>query len=73
MGGIMEERVKCIADVYDALIAERSYKKAISHDEAMRIISEGRGTQFDPDLTDLFMSLSDSIKEISEVGENGKA
>jgi len=61
----LQARMMSIADVYDALISERPYKKAFSHEEAMQIIAEGRGTQFDPNLTDLFISLSDKIKEIS--------
>ena len=61
----LKARMMSLADVYDALVSERPYKKALPHEQAMRIISEGRGTQFDPKLTDLFMSLSDQIKEIS--------
>jgi putative two-component system response regulator len=61
----LQARMMAIADVYDALVSERSYRKAFSHEEAMQIIYEGRGSQFDPDLTDLLMSLSDKIKEVS--------
>ena len=39
-----------IADVYDALVSERSYKKRFSFEEADRIILEGMGTQFDDSL-----------------------
>jgi len=66
----LQARMMTLADVYDALISERPYKKAFSHEEAMKIISEGRGTQFDPDLADLFIRLSDKIKRISEEGIN---
>jgi len=62
----LQARMMAIADVYDALVSERPYKKAFSHEEAMRIIAEGRNTQFDPNLTDLFLGLSDQIKQISE-------
>jgi len=62
----LQARMMAITDVYDALVSERPYKKAFSHEEAMRIIAEGRTTQFDPDLTDLFLGLSDQIKKISE-------
>jgi putative two-component system response regulator len=47
-------RMMAVADVYDALTSERPYKKAFSHEEALRIIVEGRGTHFDPALVDLF-------------------
>jgi len=65
----LQARMMSITDVYDALISERPYKKAFTHEEAMRIIADGHGTQFDPDLTDLFVSLSDKIKEISELNQ----
>jgi len=47
-------RMMALADVYEALIADRPYKKAFSHDEAAKIIMEGRGTHFDPALVNLF-------------------
>jgi len=64
----LQARMMALADVYDALITERPYKKALPHEEAMKIIAEGRGTQFDPNLTDLFIKLSDKIKKIAEEG-----
>jgi len=63
----LQSRMMSITDVYDALISTRPYKKAFTHEEAMQVIAEGRGTQFDPALTDLFVSLSDEIKEINDV------
>jgi len=50
-------RIMAVADVYDALRSNRSYKKAILHDKAVAIILEGRGTQFDPAVVDAFMKL----------------
>jgi putative two-component system response regulator len=61
----LQARMMTLADVYDALVSHRSYKKAFTHEEAMQIIGEERGTHFDPDLTDLFISLSEKIKLIS--------
>ena len=68
----LQARMMAIADVYDALISERPYKKAFSHEEAMGLISGGRGTQFDPNLVDLFISLSDTIREVSKTTKNGE-
>jgi len=59
----IQGRLLAIADVYDALVSERPYKKAFSHEEAVDIISEGRGTHFDPQLVDLFLSVSDEFKK----------
>jgi putative nucleotidyltransferase with HDIG domain len=41
-------RVLCVADVYDALTSVRSYKRAFTHEEAMEIMRQDVGTQFDP-------------------------
>ncbi len=48
-------RIMALADVYDALVSERVYKKAFPKEKALAIIAEGRGTQFDPYLTDIFL------------------
>ena len=64
----LQARMMTLADVYDALVTERPYKKAFSHEEAMNIIREGRGSQFDPELTDLFLSRSSEIKEAAKKG-----
>src|SRR4029079_15063671 len=50
-------RILCIADVYDALTTERSYKKAFSHLEAMEIMRRESGRQFDPQLFAKFEEL----------------
>src|SRR5205085_11060899 len=47
-------RILCIADVYDALTSERSYKKAVSHDQALDMMRSDVGGQFDPELFPLF-------------------
>jgi putative two-component system response regulator len=47
-------RIVALADVYDALTSKRVYKEAFSHEEAKRIILEGCGTQFDPDIVEAF-------------------
>jgi HD-GYP domain-containing protein (c-di-GMP phosphodiesterase class II) len=51
-----EARVVAIADVFDALTHQRRYKAAFPVIRAEEFIAAGRGSQFDPDLTDLFLS-----------------
>ena len=51
----LEARIMALADVYDALISERCYKKPFPVDEAVNIIKEGAGTQFDPTLSAMFI------------------
>ncbi|MCL2702198.1 MAG: response regulator [Defluviitaleaceae bacterium] len=57
-------RLLAIVDVYDALISQRVYKAAYSHEKAVEIIKEGRGTQFDPHLVNLFLSMEDRFKHV---------
>jgi putative two-component system response regulator len=53
----LQGRIMALADVYDALVSERPYKKAFTHAEAVRIIQDGKGTQFDPALTEVFVAV----------------
>ena len=54
-------RIMSVVDVYDALISERPYKKALTDEEAMQIIGNGAGTHFDPDIATIFCELKDTI------------
>ena len=55
-----------IADVYDALIFDKPYKKACSHDEAVKTIVENSGLHFDPDLVDIFLGVADEFNKIAK-------
>ena len=57
-------RTMAVVDVYDALVSERPYKKSCTHEEAVGIISDSKGTHFDPAIADLFLSVSNDFKEI---------
>jgi putative two-component system response regulator len=59
-------RLAALADVYDALVCARVYKAAMPYDEAMKIISSGKGTQFDPLITDAVVQIQDQFREISQ-------
>jgi putative two-component system response regulator len=58
-------RLMAVADVYDALISMRAYKQAMTHEKASGIIAEGRGTHFDPDVVDAFLSIQSEFKSIA--------
>ncbi len=58
-------RLMALADVYDALISRRVYKEALPHEEATRIITEGRGKHFDPDIVDAFLAIQDEFQTIA--------
>ncbi len=55
-------RIMAIADVFDALISERCYKKAFTLDEAFNIIKESAGSHFDPTLAGLFLGMRGEIE-----------
>jgi putative two-component system response regulator len=57
----LQGRLMAIADVYDALVSERPYKKAFTHEKAVEIIIGNSGTQFDPTLIDVFKQVSDEF------------
>jgi putative two-component system response regulator len=59
-------RICAVADVFDALTSERPYKRAYSVAEAFEIMSQGRGTHFDPQLLDLFVAGVDEIDRIRD-------
>ena len=62
----LSARLMAVADVYDALISERVYKAAFSHETAVEIIRDGRGSHFDPDMVDAFLSLSEEFRRIAQ-------
>ncbi|MDR3073693.1 MAG: response regulator [Deltaproteobacteria bacterium] len=61
----LSARITTFADVYDALRSARPYKEGLKHEEALRIIVEGSGKQFDPYLTSVFVRLSDRVEAIA--------
>ncbi len=68
-------RIFSVADTLDALTSERNYKKSISFEEAVKIIESGAGTQFDPDIVSVFLSIPIEVwenikRQISRCGES---
>ena len=59
-------RIMAIADVYDTLISGRPYKEAVSHEKAVEIILDERGSQFDPQLIDAFGEIHATFRAIAE-------
>ena len=54
-----------LADTYDAITSKRVYKPAYSHEAAIESITAACGTQFNPDLIDVFLKVEQKMKEIS--------
>ena len=60
----LEGRIAAVADVFDALITNRCYRRAFALPDAIRIMKDGRGSQFDPRILDVFL---DHLPEILTV------
>lgn len=55
-------RIMAVADVFDALVSERCYKKAMSYEDAFKIIEKDAGSHFDPDVARIFLELRPEIE-----------
>ena len=62
----LSARLMAVADVFDALISKRVYKDAMTTAEARRLLEEGRGQHFDPDVIDAFLAAFDDFVAIAE-------
>lgn len=59
----LEARIMAIADVYDALVSARSYKPGLDSEETARIMIEGMGTQFDPNMYAVFLECRSQLED----------
>lgn len=60
-------RVIAVVDVYDALVAHRPYRKAMSHDQAEALIVAGSGSHFDTRVVEAFLIVSPAFRVLSEL------
>ncbi len=60
----ISSRIIAIADTYDAMTSNRAYRGALSHEVAIEEIRSCSGTQFDPNLAEIFISIRDEIQKI---------
>lgn len=61
----LSARLMAIADVYDAIVSSRVYKKAQRHEDAVRFIMEQKGIRFDPDIVEIFYRHQAKFEEIA--------
>ena len=66
-----EARIVAVADIVDALLSDRPYRKAWSHERTLDYLRSERGKRFDPDCVDAFMQQSDEIL-FSESGKHSE-
>lgn len=56
----MAARIIAVADAFDAMTTDRSYRKAMSHEDAIKELKTGIDTQFDPEVLATFIKLHES-------------
>jgi len=62
----LQGRIMALADVYDALVTKRPYKEALADEEAVRIIIDLSGKQFDPKIVEVFLEVKDLFRAVRE-------
>lgn len=65
----LSARIFMVADVYDALVSRRVYKRAFTHDVARSIIVQGSGSQFDPDVVGAMLNLDEDFRRTGEAAQ----
>ena len=60
----VEARIAAVADVFDSLTRHRTYRPALRIADALRLVRDGRGTQFDPDVIDAFFAVEIEIRRV---------
>lgn len=58
-------RLMALADTYDALISKRVYKSQLSHEQAVQVILQEKGLQFDPAVVDAFMKVKEDFRKVA--------
>lgn len=65
----LSARIMAVADVFDALVSKRSYKEPFTFEKAMSIITEGAGTQFDPQIAMVFAEAEEEVRAVTAAHE----
>ncbi len=63
-------RIIALADTYDAITSTRPYRKGLPHEVALEEVKRCSGSQFDPEVVDAFVRISDMCQKITEDSED---
>jgi putative two-component system response regulator len=55
-----------IVDVYDAAVGRSVYRPSISHEEAVQLITSGKGSHFDPAVVEAFVAIAPDIRTVAQ-------
>lgn len=59
-------RIMAVADVTDALLSKRLYKDAFGFEESMKILEDGKGSQFEPCIVDALLDIKEKVREVHQ-------
>ena len=62
----LSARIVAVVDVYDALVSERCYKRAFTHEESLEIMKQSAGTHLDPLIIEVLMDVGNQFKEYED-------
>lgn len=60
----LSARIVAIVDIYDALVSERCYKKAMPHEKALEILQESSGSHLDPEIINVLMDVHTQFSKL---------
>ncbi|MBO6214719.1 MAG: HD domain-containing protein [Lachnospiraceae bacterium] len=60
----LSARIMAVADVFDALVSRRVYKPPFKLEEAIQMLKDGAGSQFDPKCVEVFLDSMDEVKQV---------
>ncbi|HIJ97165.1 MAG TPA: two-component system response regulator [Desulfuromonadales bacterium] len=63
----LSARIMAVADVFDALMANRPYKTGMTYEQALAVVVEGSGTHFDPQIVESFVSIQSDVQRIASL------
>lgn len=63
----IEASILAVADAYDAMTSVRAYRPILAHDEALEELQEGAGTQFSPEVVEIFLQAVDDLDDDLDV------
>lgn len=62
----LSARIVALVDVYDTITSKRPYKEALTHDDAVQIITSEQGKYFDPGIVEAFLQIQNEFHEIQQ-------